>query len=114
MPRIDHHLWYTRWIELEDSTQEYVINSLIDVEKTYEVNQDNEYLEEIGVACEHLLLLENGLCITVDRVRFEGGELHVEFNDWERFGPYDEAFFRKPENKKWRIQTGDRRWKYQK
>ena len=71
--------------ELADITQEYIINSLIDVEKTYEVNRDNEFLEDDG-GYTPMVILENGLYIVVDRVRVEYGdadrEVHVDFNDY--------------------------------
>ena len=92
MPRIDNFLERTAWGDLHEATRKYVKNNLIDAVKTYEFNQDNEYLEEIGVACEHLVILKNGLVIQAASISVWGcntdGGVYIKFNDDAYFEPY--------------------------
>ena len=67
MPRIDRFLEYRTWGDLHKVTQEYVKNNLIDVVKTYEFNQDNDYIEENDGCVLPLVFLKNGLVIWVER-----------------------------------------------
>ena len=92
MPRIDNYLVGTAWGDLHEDTQEYIRNNLIDVAKTYEFNQENDYLEEIGEILYPVAFLKNGLCIAVDRADVWscnlGAGVYIDFNDNEYFEAY--------------------------
>ena len=85
MPRIDNYLYGTPWGDLHEGTQEYVKHNLIDVYKTYEFNQENDFLEETGEFVYPVALLKNGLYIDVDRADVwscnVGVRVDIEFDD---------------------------------
>ena len=92
MPRIDRFLEDRTWGDLHEDTQEYVKHNLVDVTRTYEVNQENDYLEEIGEVCVPWVILKNGLAILADRVDVwhcnVGAGVYIDFNDYESFEFY--------------------------
>lgn len=89
MPRIDNYLVGTAWGDLHEDTKEYVKHNMIDVAKTYDFNQENDYLEEHGEILYPVAFLKNGMYILVDRADVwhcnVGAGVDIEFDDDQYF-----------------------------
>ena len=89
MPRIDNFLEHRTWGDLHEVTKDYIRDNMVDMAKTYDFNQENDYLEEIGEILYPVAFLKNGLYIAVERADVwhcnVGAGVDIEFDDDQYF-----------------------------